>query len=268
MGAKLEQTQLEALTAQLQLFQSHLSSFALHHRAAINANPILRYQFHSMCTSIGVDPLASHRSLLSSLLHLGDFYYTLALHLAEICLLTQPYNGGLISLPELLARLTRKVPGNPRLSAQDVLTALGKLECLGGGWGVVEVGGEGGGGRVGGKASKEVMVRSMVSELSVEEVDVLRWARGEGRGGVGWTVQGLEEGLRWERRRAEDVTRRLVGSGMVWVDMPGGGKEGEEEEPARYFFYSLFIEQQQQLQGSPSAADGEAGGGAAAAGVG
>ena len=80
------------------------------------------------------------------------------------------------------------------------------------------------------------MVRSVVSELSVGEVDVLRWARAQGGGG-GWTVQGLAEGLRWDRRRAEDVTRRLVGSGMVWMDQAGGKEED------RYFFYSLFIEQ-------------------------
>ena len=151
VGKQLEQSQLEALTAQLQLFQSHLSSFALHHRSAINANPILRYQFHSMCTSIGVDPLSTQRSLLSSVLHLGDFYYTLALHLAETCILTQPSNGGLISLPELLTRLRRKVPGSPRLSVQDVLTALSKLECLGGGWGGGGGGGRGGDGEVGGE---------------------------------------------------------------------------------------------------------------------
>ena len=216
------------MTAQLKVFQSQLSSFALQHRASINANPVLRYQFHLMCTSIGVDPLSSHRSLLSSVLRLGDFYYTLALHIAEACMVTQPYNGGLISVSELLQRCRKKVVG--RLSSQDVLTAVTKLHCLGGGWAVVELSGAGGGGD-GGK-----MVLSVPSELSVDEVAVLRWVSGAGGR---WTVRGMGEGLRWERRRVEDVTRRLVGSGMAWVDAGAGA--GEEE--AEYWLFSLFSEQ-------------------------
>ena len=175
-----------------------------------------------MCTSIGVDPLSSQRTLLSSVLHLGDFYYTLALHVAEACMVTQPYNGGLISMPELLQRVTRKVSGG--VSPQDVVTAVDKLRCLGGGWQVLDTGGGG------------MVVRSVPSELSVDEVDVLRWA--SGRGGE-WTVRAMVDGLRWDRRRVEDVTRRLIGSGMAWVD--AGGRPPDDEE--HYFFYSLFIEQ-------------------------
>lgn len=195
-------------------FQSQLSSFAASHKAAINANPILRYQFHLACTSIGVDPLTSHRSLFSSLLSLGDLYYTLAVHIIECTMVTRPVDGGLISMHELLAMLYRKT--KQRVSEADVRQAVQRMGVLGGGFALVDVGG----GRV--------MVRSVPQQLDVDEMYVLSWLSTRRTAGGRYTVAEAETGLHWSRRRVDEVTRRMLQAGLVWVDAASG--DGKEDE--------------------------------------
>ena len=201
------------LTRQLTQFQSQLSSFAASHKSAINANPILRYQFHLACTSIGVDPLTSHRSLFSSLLSLGDLYYTLAVHIIECTLVTRAVDGGLIAMHELLAMLHRKT--KQRVSEADVRQAVQRMEVLGGGFALVDVGG----GRV--------MVRSVPQQLDVDEMHVLSWLSGR-RSASRYTVSEAEVGLRWSRLRVNEVTRRMLQAGLVWLD--AGDSEAKEDE--------------------------------------
>ena len=198
------------LTRQLGQFQSQLSSFAASHKAAINANPILRYQFHLACTSIGVDPLTSHRSLFSSLLSLGDLYYTLAVHIVECTMVTRAVDGGLMGMHELLAMLYRKT--KQRVSEADVRQAVEKMGVLGGGFALVNVGG----GRV--------MVRSVPQQLDVDEMHVLSWLNTRRTAGR-YTVTEAEAGLHWSRRRVEEVTRRMLQAGLLWLDAGGAEKE-------------------------------------------
>ena len=203
---------LYQLTRQLTLFQSQLSSFAASHKAAINANPILRYQFHLACTSIGVDPLTSHRSLFSSLLSLGDLYYTLAVHIVECTMVTRAVDGGLMGMHELLAMLYRKT--KQRVSEADVRQAVERMGVLGGGFALVDVGG----GRV--------MVRSVPQQLDVDEMHVLSWLNTRRTAGR-YTVTEAESGLHWSRLRVEEVTRRMLQAGLLWLDAGSGGKEDE-----------------------------------------
>ena len=46
-------------------------------RNEIRRDPIFRAQFHTMCSNIGVDPLASNKGVWAQLLGFGDFYYEL-----------------------------------------------------------------------------------------------------------------------------------------------------------------------------------------------
>jgi ESCRT-II complex subunit VPS22 len=52
---------LQQMKDQLVLFKSKLEEFALQHKADIRRDPVFRAQFHTMCTNIGVDPLASNK---------------------------------------------------------------------------------------------------------------------------------------------------------------------------------------------------------------
>jgi ESCRT-II complex subunit VPS22 len=49
------------MAEQLLLFRSKLEEFAFKHKAEIRGDPVFRAQFHAMCSSIGVDPLASNK---------------------------------------------------------------------------------------------------------------------------------------------------------------------------------------------------------------
>ena len=213
VGAQMESTQLEQLTRQLSQFQSQLSSFAASHKAAINANPVLRYQFHLACTSIGVDPLTSQRSLFSSLLSLGDLYFTLAVHIIECTLVTRAVDGGLMSMHELLAMLHRKT--KQRVSEADVRQAVQRMGVLGGGFALLDVGG----GRV--------MVRSVPQQLDVDEMRVLSWLNARRTAGR-YTVTEAESGLRWARLRVSEVTRRMLQAGLLWLDAGDGGAKEDE----------------------------------------
>ena len=107
-GKKIEDTHMSQLSAQLSLFQSQLSAFASQYKHDITANPVLRYQFQQMCSSIGVDPLASNKGFWSSLLGVGDYYYELALQIAEITITSRAVNGGVMTMDEMLIRLTKQ----------------------------------------------------------------------------------------------------------------------------------------------------------------
>jgi ESCRT-II complex subunit VPS22 len=74
-GRKMEENQIQHVQKQLDTFKSSLQDFAAKHKKQINADPEFRHRFHMMCSSIGVDPLASGKGFWSDLLGVGDFYY-------------------------------------------------------------------------------------------------------------------------------------------------------------------------------------------------
>src|SRR5712672_3212738 len=61
LSNQLSSSQVENLTAQLELFRGALTRFATHHRADIRNDPRFRRDFQQMCAAIGVDPLAGPR---------------------------------------------------------------------------------------------------------------------------------------------------------------------------------------------------------------
>jgi hypothetical protein len=82
-------------------FKTALESFALSHRAEIARDPEFRRDFVRIARSIGVDPLASSKSIWASALGVGSFYFELGVRAASVCMATRAANGGLISLAEL-----------------------------------------------------------------------------------------------------------------------------------------------------------------------
>jgi ESCRT-II complex subunit VPS22 len=61
VGREMEEAKLATVREMLTNFQTALTEFASKHRAKINSDPEFRMQFHLMCRSAGVDPLASNR---------------------------------------------------------------------------------------------------------------------------------------------------------------------------------------------------------------
>eukprot|EP00636_Phaeomonas_parva_P003850 CAMPEP_0118882372 /NCGR_PEP_ID=MMETSP1163-20130328/21642_1 /TAXON_ID=124430 /ORGANISM="Phaeomonas parva, Strain CCMP2877" /LENGTH=262 /DNA_ID=CAMNT_0006819415 /DNA_START=5 /DNA_END=793 /DNA_ORIENTATION=+ len=222
-GEKLEAAQLSHAAELLETFKTQLTAFAEEHRESINSDPQFRRYFHRMCSGIGVDPLNSQKGFWAEYLHIGDFYYELAVQITEICLATRDLNGGVLPLSDLLEQLRKKRESQAgddasgAISGSDVLTAVAKLKVLGGGIRVEKVGGR-------------RMIFSVPMELSRDEMAAMEVAQ---RGGGYFTAAALrEEG--WSDERIDRAVATLLQQEMVWLD--AGAAEGGES----YWFVSLF----------------------------
>lgn len=108
VGAQLEESSMQHLHSSLSTFRASLESFAFQHKNAIKKQPLFRAQFHSMCLSIGVDPLACQKGFWTSVLGLGDFYYELGVQIMDLCIATRSSNGGLMTVEEVSKALQKK----------------------------------------------------------------------------------------------------------------------------------------------------------------
>ena len=237
VGEDAERQHLEAMRAQLGRFRASLEAFALKHKAEIRADPVFRAQFHKMCANVGVDPLASNKGFWTELLGFGDFYYELGVQVAEACLASKAQDGGLCELRRLMSSvLARRGAAAQPVSEDDLLRAIERLQCLGGGWKV----------RTGG--GKKV-IRSVPVEFSPDQSEVIRIAaegdedafgddvadddvRGESTNQsrarirsypVGCVSRSALEapppaGPGWTRERARSACEQLVKCGVALVD--------------------------------------------------
>lgn len=121
--------------------EQKLEEFAIKHKKDINKDPVLRKRFHEMCTSIGVDPLASQKGFWAEILGVGDFYYELGVQIIDVCLRTRSKNGGLLELASLQHYLNVIRPKAAQsVSVDDIERSIAKLKILGSGFQVENVG--------------------------------------------------------------------------------------------------------------------------------
>jgi len=214
-GSEIQESQLEQMSKQMDIFRSNLEEFASKHKHEIKKNAEFRRQFQTMCASIGVDPLASGKGFWS-VLGIGDFYYELSVQIIEICLSTNYKNGGLISMDELLRRLVKtRGKKSQEICVDDVLGAGKKLKKLGNGFAIVTIG------------PGQYLVQSVPAEMNMDHTTVLQQAAATGSVGV----DGLCRTLSWDRERAERALEHLLKEGLAWLD---------DQQGRSYWFPSLF----------------------------
>lgn len=201
IGDEVKLTSHAAAIQQLELFKLKLEEFALKHRDDIRKDPAFRAQFHSMCTHIGVDPLASNKGMWAKTLGIGDYFYELGVAIIEVCLSTRESNGGLMELPNLLARVNkRRGQSREPASHHDILTALKKLAILGA-YQVVVIG------------SKQY-VRSVPGELSLDSNILISLAEG-----MGYVTKSQVLSLQgWDNLRADAALETLMADGLAMID--------------------------------------------------
>ncbi|XP_015115277.1 vacuolar-sorting protein SNF8 [Diachasma alloeum] len=220
-GTEIQESQLEQMTKQMEIFRTNLEDFATKHKNEIKKNAQFRRQFTEMCASIGVDPLASGKGFWS-VLGIGDFYYELAVQIVEVCMATNYKNGGLITLDELRERLVQargRRKEHQDITNEDLLAAAKKLRIFGNGFSIVPIG------------RGKYLVQSIPGELSMDHTAVLQQASVSGNA---YTSVGLLEGeLKWERDRAQKALDHMMKMGLAWLDEQG-------EEGNLYWFPSLF----------------------------
>lgn len=135
-GTELQDSQLEQMTKQMEVFRENLEEFATKHRNEIKKNAQFRRQFQEMCAAIGVDPLASGKGFWS-VLGIGDFYYELGVQVVEVCLALNHVTGGLMELDELRRRLIAargQKATHQEITNDDILQATKKLKIFGNGY--------------------------------------------------------------------------------------------------------------------------------------
>lgn len=231
-GTKMEESQIQNLKEQIDFFKEKLAEFAQNHKKSINKNPELRYRFREMCKEIGVDPLASSKGFWASRLGLGDFYYELAVQVAEICYKSRAENGGLMLVSlvyEKIKQRRQRYSGNESFSISDIHLAIQKLRTLGKGFSIQEIG-------------NETYVLSVPYELNEDHTKLLSLVQNTNVE-HGYTISELEDLIKksqdlsfsdqstWSRARINKVLEYLMLQGFVWIDQP--------DSTARYYFVSL-----------------------------
>ncbi|OQR93608.1 vacuolar sorting protein SNF8 [Thraustotheca clavata] len=214
VGTQLNESHLAHVQEQLDVFKTNLQAFAIKYKSQIKKDAEFRQRFQVMCSKIGVDPLASQKGFWSELLDMGDFYYELGVQIIEVCIVTRPKNGGLISIQELLTLLAKKRgPLMQKISQDDIKRSVKKLRVLGEGFQVIELG-------------SKTMIVTVPVELSQDHSSILLLAQ-ETQGIVTTTL--LAEKLGWDVNRSNIALNVLLRESMVWID------EQNPNVPAYYF---------------------------------
>jgi len=211
-----------------------LSDFAKKHKKEIQHDPAFRKRFLEMCAPLGVDPLSSEKGFWGNMLGIGEFYYELAVKVAEVCMASRSRNGGIISVSEVRSILMKRgtkfkfaeSKNKSKYSQEDIITAVKKLSKLGGGFRTMEIG-------------TLVMIVSVPTELDSDHMEVMKIAQGsEGLlstgpcGGV--TVDDVKRVTNWNEDRVKRALELLLGKGMAWLDR----HDGEDS----YWFPSVWKE--------------------------
>lgn len=216
-GESLETQKISFVEDVLSSFKVKLAEFAAKHRDRINSDPEFRQQFHAMCVTAGVDPLASSKGFWADILNVGEFYFELAVKIVQICVSTRSSNGGLMSLNELLLKLrsNRSIDSNHSLAMDDINKAVDKLHVLGSGFRVI-------------KMSGVPMILSVPLEINTDHELMIDAAQSTAFVSVD-TMTAL---CGWTHERFSYVIHSLLMEGMVWID----DYQGER----RYYFPSLW----------------------------
>jgi ESCRT-II complex subunit VPS22 len=190
-----------------------LTEFAKKHRHEIQHDPAFRHQFLQMCAPLGVDPLSTKNSFWGKLLGMGDFYYELAVKVAEVCLSSRSRNGGIISLVEVKDILEQRhtkfglaagqTTSTQTYSKQDIQTSISKLSRLGGGFRTLQVG-------------SSTMIVSVPTELDSDHMIIMTLT--QDLGGIGISLDQVQESTGWNAERAQRSLDLLLTQGMAWLD--------------------------------------------------
>jgi ESCRT-II complex subunit VPS22 len=227
-GATLRTRNADSLSTQLSVFQSLLHNFALTHSKDIRANPAFRAEFARMCSALNIDFLASSyqrdakagsdnkgaggESIWAQLLggSVNDFYFNLGVLIVEECRATRAENGGLISISDLQARISKsqRIGASMEVSDDDIKRAVDSLAPLGSCFSMMKIG-------------HRSLIRSVPKELNTDQSTVLEAVQVLGY----VTVSMLQVNLAWERPRACAVVEDLMADSLVWVDMQAGENE-------------------------------------------
>jgi len=160
-------------------------------------------QFHRMCISVGVDPLASNKGFWADVLGMGKFYFDLSVTVVQISLQTRHENGGIMLLSDILKRIRNSnMKGRQTVSIEDIHRAVNKLEILGNGFRIIEVSGK-------------QMLLSVPLELNSDQK--ILFSEAQNNGFISLQMFTVLHG--WSKERFKIALEPLLNDGMIWVDV-------------------------------------------------
>jgi ESCRT-II complex subunit VPS22 len=241
IGKSLEELKIASVREMTSKFKTSLTEFASKHKDRINSDPEFRSQFHKMCLSVGVDPLASNKGFWADILGVGDFYFEIAVKIIQISVSTRSSNGGIMSLTEMVQRLNvvhhdinnQKKGKNQQqhhhrqqlISSEDVIRAIGKISILGNGYRLLKLGGK-------------MMILSVPMEIN-NDIESLMTTAQSFQGMISsslLTGEGSPYG--WSMERFTLAIQPLLSDGIVWIDRD----EEKGGEGICYWFPSIWKE--------------------------
>jgi len=240
-GKKAEEMKAVSLSSAMETVKKleiKLTDFAKKHKKEIQTDPAFRKKFLEMCAPLGVDPLSSEKGFWKNMLGIGEFYYELAVKVAEVCLASRSRNGGIISVSEVKNILkNRKTKfrfaeseglkdkrhhDETKYSSEDIIISISKLAKLGNGFRTVQVG-------------KSTMIVSVPTELDNDHMEVMKIAQ-DHQGHV--TIDCIKNAtITWNDDRIQRALDLLLSKGMSWLDVQKNGGE------VIYWFPSIWKEQ-------------------------
>lgn len=201
VGKAMEENRFASIKESIDKFQKSLGDFAEQHRDKINSDPEFRQMFHTMCVSIGVDPLSSNKGFWADVLGVGNFYFELGIIVTQICLQTRSQNGGIMSMKELVQRLNNK-KNLRKVGNEDVKRSIEKLSVLGNGFRLLNC------------ANGECLVVSVPIELNHDNEDIMTAAQETGY----VTCDMMQNMCGWSADRFHIAINPMLHEGIVWVD--------------------------------------------------
>lgn len=217
VGKQMEETKIASVKETLIQFKEALEDFASKHKNKINSDPEFRLQFHKMCRSVGVDPLASSKGFWADVLGVGEFYYELAVQIIQVCLQTRATNGGIMSLGELHSRIVKHGgKSRAKITIEDIKRSIEKIGILGGGFKIIT------------SEGREMLLSvpmefNMDHELLLREAQQCSFVRKER----------VLQRCNWSPERFVIAMNPLIREGVVWIDEHSGGETD-------YYFPSLL----------------------------
>lgn len=200
------------LSAQLSVFKSALVNFASEHGDEITNNREFRTKFTQMCQLVGVDPLD-----LQILTTKKDLEVVLAVRVVEECHKTRDFNGGLISLKELISRLNNEEDSNTstslNITEENIISCLTILNSLGEGYEILNI-----------NKRKWLKFTNNVSNDHKKVYELCEFMGGF------VTSRLLRDNFQWDQVRCRTVIDEMIMKGFLWVDL--GENELQYWEPS------------------------------------
>lgn len=209
LGDVLLNAQREQLQTQLQVFQNALISFKSEYSKEIIQNEQARTCFAEVCMAFGIDPLVVASSINdadNSGKNKSERNNQLCIKMIELCSITRPINGGIVSINELLKLINSDTWVSHDLqitfNENDIIESLNHLKIIGDELNLISIG-------------KKKYIKTIPQELNSDELRVLETV--DLLGYV--SVSLLRDNFNWKKLRCQNIIDDLVTNGILWVDI-------------------------------------------------